>query len=152
MTIEGQTATFSDLLRSPNDVVAATENGDVLLTRRDGDDLVLSSAEAGRRNRRGLEFAASIVSAAVSQWPESFAYRLHQPFPWMAFLSEPEQEELAKELVDVARACASLDRFERLAVVISQWKSTAAIYSDGLALDTMNVDWMDFPAPVERPR
>ena len=151
MAIEGQTATFSDLLRSPNDVVAATANGDVLLTRRDGDDLVLSSAEAERRNRGGLEFAASVVSAAVADWPGSFAHRLHQPFPWMTFLSEREQEEFAAELVDVARACASVGRFEQLALNIYQWKSTASAYADGLGRDSGAIDWIVNPEVAERP-
>lgn len=79
MGMGDQPATFSQSLRSPNSVVAATAHGTVVLTRRDEEDLVLSSASADRRNRVGLEFAARVV-AAVADWPGSFSHRLRQHF------------------------------------------------------------------------
>lgn len=146
-----QTATFSHFLRSPNEVAAATANGSVLLTRRGEGDLVLLSAESERRNRAGMQFAVSTISAAVADWPDSFAHRLHQPFPWMTFLSQHEQEEFAAELVEVSRACASLGRFEGLARVIRQWSNTAAAYESGVTADASELEWLETPVRVERP-
>lgn len=139
------------MLRSPNEVAAATANGGVLLTRRDGDDLVLSSARTEQRNRSGLEFAASVVAAAVADWPGSFAHRLHQPFPWMTFLTEAEQEQFAADLVSVARACAALGRFEQLALTVRQWKSTSEAYASGITANGSEIEWLDAPSAVERP-
>lgn len=151
MSADQQTATFSHFLRSPNEVAAATANGGVLLTRRDEEDLVLFSAASERRNRAGMQFAVSVISAGVSDWPGSFAHRLHQPFPWMAFLSQREQEEFAAELLEVSRACASLGRFERLAQVIRQWSNTAAAYESGVTAEGSELEWLHTPVPVERP-
>ena len=69
----------------------------------------------------------------------------------MTFLSEREQEEFAAELVAVARACASVGRFEQLALNIYQWKSTASAYADGLGRDSGAIDWIVNPEVVERP-
>lgn len=55
------TATFSALLRTPNDVIEQLDGGDVLLTRRDAEPLRLSKA-------RRVEREASTLSA-LSQLP-----------------------------------------------------------------------------------
>lgn len=150
-TIVRQTANFSDLLRTPKVVTAAAERGEVTLTRRDGEDLVLSSALAAERSRVGLEIAAGIVAAAVAEWPESFAHRLHQPFPWMRFLSDGEQEAMAAELVETARACASLHAFEPLAIAIRGWQATAQAYATGVPRDGSDLEWLEEHDEVERP-
>jgi len=147
-----QTATFSELLRSPKDVVGAAEHGEVTITRRDGEDLVLTTASSVRRSRDGLEFAAGIVAAAVAARPESFAQRLSSPFPWMTFLSEVEQEAFANEVVDLARACATVHEFEPLAIAVHAWRSTAQAYASGVHRDGSDIAWLDEAAVVERPR
>jgi hypothetical protein len=151
MSTDQQTATFSHFLRSPNEVAAAAADGGVLLTRRGEEDLVLLSAASERSNRAGMQFAVSVISAAVADWPGSFSHRLHQPFPWMIFLSQHEQEGFAAELVDVSRACASLGRFERLAQVVRQWSNTAAAYESGVTAEGSELEWLETPVPVERP-
>ena len=146
-----QTATFSDLLRSPKDVVGAAERGEVTITRRDGEDLVLTTAVSARRNRDGLALASNIIAAAVAVWPESFADRLRVPFPWMTFLSDEEQEMFATELVDLSRACAAVHQFDRLAIAIHAWQSTAEAYAAGVPRGGGDVDWLDDVTVVERP-
>jgi hypothetical protein len=135
-----QTATFSVLLRSPKDVVAAAERGEVTITRRDGEDLVLTTAASARRNRDGLALASSIIAAAVAVSPETFAGRLRVQFPWMTSLSETEQEMLAAEVVDLSRACAAGHQFDMLAIAVDAWQSTAGAYAAGVPKDA---DWLD---------
>lgn len=147
----GTTATFSELLRTPNEVASAAERGEVTITRRDGEDLVLTSAQSTKRSRSGLRFAAAIVGAALAEWPDSFAHRLHSAFPWMTFLNESEQEAFADELVDLARACASVERFEPLALAVQAWKSTAEAYADGVPRDGEDIEWLTHPVTVPRP-
>ncbi|KGM13185.1 hypothetical protein [Cellulomonas bogoriensis] len=146
------TATFSELLRSPKEVAAAAERGEVTITRRDGEDLVLTTAATVQANRAGLEFAAEIVASAVAEWPGSFAHRLRQPFPWMTFLSDAEQDVMAKEIVDIARACAGVGRFEPLAIKLSAWRATAEAYAAGVPRDNADLTWLDGNGDVvERP-
>ncbi len=146
-----RTATFSDLLRSPREVARAAEEGEVTITRRDGEDLVLSTVRAREQDRAGLELAAAIVALAVTDWPASIAGRLAGPFPWVAFLSEPERDSFAAELIEVARACASISDFTRLEITVHAWRSTAEAYAAGVARDGSDLEWLDEPVDVERP-
>ena len=153
METEGNaaTATFSELLRSPNHVAEAAEHGTVTITRRDGQDLLLTSARAARNSSDGLRFAASIVAAAVVESPTTFIQGLHMDFPWMTFLSETEQQQLADELVNVARGCASLGRFEPLAATVKGWKATAQAYAGGIPRDGSDLEWLSESETVPRP-
>jgi hypothetical protein len=148
---ETATATFSELLRSPNDVAAAAEHGSVTITRRDGQDLVLTTAQAAQNSRNGLRFAASIVAAAVVDSPTTFVQGLHTAFPWMIFLSQEEQQQLADELVSLARGCAAVDRFQPLSAAVQGWEATAQAYAAGIARDGSDIDWLTESESVSRP-
>ncbi|MCL2453939.1 MAG: type II toxin-antitoxin system Phd/YefM family antitoxin [Micrococcales bacterium] len=147
-TIE-QRVRFSDLSRDSKAVAEAAERGPVTITRRDGEALVLMLKSEADADRAGLALASQIIAVAVTDWPDSFAARLRGPFPWMLFLSETAQEEFAAELVETARACASIARFEPLATVIHAWQSTAEAHAAGWTGD--GYDWLDSPVDVERP-
>ncbi|MGL5908409.1 MAG: type II toxin-antitoxin system Phd/YefM family antitoxin, partial [Phycicoccus sp.] len=54
----------SELSRNSREVFEAADRGPVLITRRDGEALVLSGAGEADRSRRGLELAAAVVGAA----------------------------------------------------------------------------------------
>lgn len=144
-----QTARFSDLSRDSKAVAAATDHGAVTITRRDGEDLILERASVVAHRRAGLQLAAQIVAAAVSEWPDSFAECLKAPFPWIRFLPESYREKFATELVEVARACAAVSVFDDLATTIHAWQSTAEAYAAGLV--GIEPEWLDEPAHVERP-
>ena len=144
-----QTARFSDLSRDSKAVAAAADRGPVTITRRDGEDLVLERASVVEHRRAGLQLAAQIVAAAVSEWPGSFTERLKAPFPWIRFLPEAYREDFAAELLEVARACAAVSVFDELATTIHAWQSTAEAYAAGLV--GVEPEWLDEPTAVERP-
>ncbi len=101
-------------------------------------------------DRAGLALAAQIVAVAVSDWPSSFAARLREPFPWMIFLSDAEQEAFTDELVRTARACASVAQFEPLSTVIHAWMSTAQAKAAGW--DRTEDAWLDRAGRGRSPR
>ncbi len=147
-TVE-QRVKFSDLSRDSKAVAAAADRGPVTITRRDGDELVLMRKAEADADRAGLALAAQIVAVAVSDWPSSFAARLREPFPWMIFLSDAEQEAFTDELVRTARACASVAQFEPLSTVIHAWMSTAQAKAAGW--DRTEYVWLDEQVEVDRP-
>src|SRR5918998_1987331 len=110
-TIE-QRVRFSDLSRDSKTVAEAADRGPVTITRRDGEELVLMRKATADADRAGLSLASQIIAVAVTDWPNSFTARLRGPFPWMLFLDEAEQDRFATELVETARACASVAQFE----------------------------------------
>jgi len=145
-----QTVRFSDLSRDSKKVAAAAERGPVMITRRDGEPLVLQRQSVYEQNRAGLALASQVIAAAVGEGPEGFAERLGRFFPWMSFLPSDGREQCAGELARVARACASVSVFEPLEVEVSAWQSTAEAYASGHGPDT-EYDWLDDPTAVERP-
>lgn len=151
-TVEGAvTATFSELLRTPNKVVDAAERSGVTLTRRDHDDLLLMSADTARRQRRGVEYVTLIAIAALADPASEFEDRLRLSFPWVCLLNSDEQTQCASDLLETARACATVGSYEPLAILVAQWRSTARMIADGIPRDGSDIDWLPQPVPVPRP-
>jgi hypothetical protein len=151
-TVESQTVQFSELSRNSKEVAEATERGPVRITRRDGESLILVKASDVERARVGQQLAAQIVSAAVGSWPASFADRLRAPFPWIEFLSPEHREAFAQEVVNVARACASVATFGRLEITIDAWRATAQAYAEGVDPTGADLASLDEPESVPDPR
>lgn len=145
-----QTVRFSDLSRDSKKVAAAADRGPVMITRRDGEPLVLQRQSVYEQNRAGLALASQVIAAAVGEGPEGFAERLGRFFPWMSFLPLAGRAQCANELAQVARACASVSVFEPLEVEVGAWQSTAEAYASGHGPDR-DYDWLDEPVAVERP-
>lgn len=131
----------SDLSRHSKDVFAAAEDGPVIITRRDGEDLVLTSETQARHDRQGLDLAAQLIAASLDPSGRPFTVRLQEPFPWIGFLSPPEQEEFAQDVVATARACAAVRQFDRLVLTLLDWKRTAEAYASGLTA-SIDVEWL----------
>jgi len=143
------TATFTELLRAPKEVLSHIDEGDIVVTRRGQEDLVVSKASSHRDERRGLRLASALIAASLGEG--DFIERLHGPFAWLTFLTRTEQEQFAKEVVDVARGCAAVGHFGRLGVVISAWEATAAAIAEGVPADGSDLIYLDAPVAVERP-
>lgn len=141
----------SELSRNSREVFKAADEGPVLITRRDGDPLVLTRASQAERDREGLELAAALVAASLAPEDRPFVERLHQPFPWLAFLSSTDQEAFASEAVQVARACAAVAHFDRLLLTIRAWKATAEEVAIGYTPHD-ELEWLDAAEPVADPR
>lgn len=141
----------SELSRNPAAVFKAAEEGPVTITRRDGESLILTKSSEARRQHAGLELAAHLVAASLAPDDKPFEERLRLPFPWMEFLTADDRSAFAKEIVDVARACAAVSQFDRLLVAINAWQSTAEALAAGYTRDE-DLDWLDEPVHAPDPR
>ncbi|EMY35005.1 hypothetical protein D477_006713 [Arthrobacter crystallopoietes BAB-32] len=146
-----RTASSSDLSRNPAQVFRAAEEGPVTITRRDGEPLTLVRSSSVEREHEALRLAASLVAASLAPGDSSFAERLLVPFPWLGFLSTHQREQFATEIVEVSRACASISSFDRLFVVLAEWRSTAEAIAAGYRPDD-ELDWLDERETVDDPR
>ncbi|MDR1117849.1 MAG: hypothetical protein LBL01_00935 [Bifidobacteriaceae bacterium] len=140
---------YSELSRAPKRVADAAERGPVHIGRRDGDDLVLMKKADADAANAGLMVAAQLVAAIAAGGGPLVADRLAGAYPWTRFLSPGEAEELAAELVDTLRACASVSQFEPLAAAVAAWRSTAEARAAGWG--PAGYDWLDEELPVARP-
>jgi hypothetical protein len=147
----GRTASSSDLSRNPAQVFRAAEDGPVTITRRDGEPLTLVRSSTVEREHEALRLAANLVAASLAPGDSSFAERLLVPFPWLGFLPQHQREQFAAEIVEVSRACASISSFDRLFVVLAEWKSTAEAIAAGYTPDD-KLDWLDESETVDDPR
>ncbi|MGP0223255.1 MULTISPECIES: type II toxin-antitoxin system Phd/YefM family antitoxin [unclassified Paenarthrobacter] len=143
------TATFTQLLREPKEVLSHIDEGDIVVTRRGKEDLIVSKASDHRNDRHGLQLASALIAASLGEG--DFVQRLHVPFPWLTFLTRAEQDEFAGEVVEVARGCAAVGFFGRLGVVISSWEATAAAAAEGIPVGSADLNYLDQPVILEGP-
>lgn len=148
------TATFSTLLRDPNKVIASLEDGDVVLTRRDGEPLRISKERQSAREEEMARAFAQMLSALVldDDQADRLLDRLRIPFGWLDFLSESERREFASEFLHTARACAAAGHFDRLAIEVGNWQETAVAYSQGLRDRASTFEYLAPPVAAESPR
>lgn len=92
----------------------------------------------------------SLVAATLAPGTLSFHERLLTPFPWLGFLPFKQREKFAAEIVEVTRACISIANFDRLFVVLAEWKSTAEAVATGFTPDN-ELDWLDDVEVVPHP-
>ena len=146
-----RTASSSDLSRNPAQVFRAAEEGPVTITRRDGEPLTLVRSSSVAREHEALRLATNLVAASLAPGDSSFAERLLVPFPWLGFLPAQQREQFATEIVEVSRACASISSFDRLFIVLAEWRSTAEAIAAGFTPDD-ELDWLDERESVDDPR
>lgn len=145
-----RTVQSSELSRNSREVFQAADEGPVVVTRRDGDDLILAKREDVETEREGVELASHLVAASLAPGDLPFAERLGAVFPWMEFLSDAGRAEFADEIVRVARACASVRRYERLLITLTAWQETADAMAAGYG--DQSVEWLVEGEAVPDPR
>lgn len=123
---------FTQLLREPSEVVGHLEEGDVLIHRRDGSDLVVSLAERGEERREALRMLSHLLArlTEVEEGSKIVADAIVREFPWVRFLPQAESRQFVDEFVGTADACAEIDMVEPLVRLVREWKSTAAVWAD----------------------
>lgn len=149
--ILSRTVQSSELSRNAAEVFRAVEDGPVIISRRDGEPLILSKASEVSRQQAGIHLAAQLVAVSLAPGNVPFAQQLREPFPWVEFLRQSDQDAFAQEIVDVARACASVSRFDRLLLTVQAWRDTAEAVAAGYTADD-DLDWLEQPHRVPDPR
>ncbi|BBX82178.1 type II toxin-antitoxin system Phd/YefM family antitoxin [Mycolicibacterium aubagnense] len=147
------TATFTDFLRKPKDVVAKVVEGAVRITRRDAEDLILMRAGDLDRQHEGIALASRIMRAAARH-PGDMAAATHDVFGWVGALSADEQGEFAREIDGLVWSAAELGEYTQLLRSVRSWAGTAEAYAAGIPRGgESDLTWLDDAAPVavERP-
>lgn len=124
--------TFTHMLRNSGEVLAEVEHRDIVLRRRDGEDLFLGlrSREESVRDALGI-LARLLVAASVDPETRSrVASGLIASLPWAGFLPDEERVEFFEALTSTAAACAELDTFDPLAHLIDGWRATAEVHAN----------------------
>ncbi|MDR1431046.1 MAG: hypothetical protein LBI99_02875 [Propionibacteriaceae bacterium] len=125
------TATLSDLLRTPKDVIKLTRDGAVTVVRRDGPDLVLMRAADLAAQREGLTLASQVMRASLAAKGDMVS-ALKSLWAWTSLLSDAELAQFASDMDANVWAAVELDRHDSLLLEFHRWRETADAYAAGL--------------------
>jgi hypothetical protein len=153
-----QEVNFSDLLQRPNETVEKLKSSRhrALRVHRRGseDDLVLTTVAWVTEESQLAELGVRILRAVMSNPALRSVHLLDilpQVFPWIRFLPTDGQVEFAQELVDVMEAGVDLGVPAPVLQLITEWRSTAAIYADPELLAILQSPREGDFGPVPRP-
>ncbi|UGT40031.1 hypothetical protein LTV02_28900 [Nocardia yamanashiensis] len=125
-----RTFPFSTLINKQTSVFPALDDADVILERRDAENLVLMRSERFDAMVKGLSLAARslaiIAKANRALAEEVFAEEL----PWLIWLPANARPECVQELLDHLLAGAETGLLLPFSRALREWQSTAEVYSD----------------------
>lgn len=156
MSTDGASVHFSELVNRNRRTLARLEDSrSLLLRRRDGEDLVLTTASRAEQDRTVVSAATRMLLAMARREPGSMELLLDllpDAFPWVRFLPEPDLHAFAVELVDAMRAADSVGNNASVAQLLVEWQHTAEVHSDPELLAALTRDHGDDYGPVPDPR
>jgi hypothetical protein len=122
--------TWSDLLREPSAVAQDVEQSDVVLRRRDAENLYLVTEQRQAATQEAFRIVSRMLASAASDQAMRQRLQVETAIPWLGFLPDEHRAEFAREFVETAIASAELGSLRPLATLISEWRNTALIHAD----------------------
>jgi hypothetical protein len=145
------TASFTELLRSPNEVTGRVAGGDVIIRRRDAEDLVLTTVARDQARSISVEVVTRLLADAL----EDDVVRRHiakrVALPWLRFLPVVEREAFYRELFECVIGSVELGTMAPVAQLLADWQATAAVHADPALAEHMRRPAVAEGAPVARP-
>jgi len=138
--------TLTDFLQHSGQVLPKVAEGEVLLHRRDGEDLVLTTFAQMEALQATLRAFMSVTDGGTD--------RAATAFPWFGFLEPADQLECLRELRHGANATMLTGRLSELEEIIDEWRATGIAAWDVKRLqargeaDSYNASE---PTPLNRP-
>lgn len=156
MSAESSAVNFSELVNKNKQTLARLkESSRLLLRRRDGEDLVLTTVTRAEQDRTVVSAATRMLAAMARRDPgttELLLDVLPDAFPWIRFLPESDVHAFAVELVDTMRAADSLSSNASVAQMLIAWQHTAEAYSDPELLVALTTDHAEDYGPAPDPK
>jgi hypothetical protein len=139
--------TLTDFLQHSGKVLPKVAEGEVLLHRRDGDDLVLMTSTQMEALQTTLRAFMSITDGGAD--------RVATALPWFGFLEHSDQLECLRELRQGADATMLTGRLSELEEIIDEWRATGlAAWDEKRLRDRGEADNYNPSEPIllDRPR
>lgn len=121
---------YSTFLRGPTEVLPQLEECDVLLERRDEENLVLTSLGRFAARQEGMTLAARLLGGVVRDQADMIARLFDVELPWLRWLPEADRKACIDELLGELVAGADTGVLEPFARALAAWRSTAEVWSD----------------------
>jgi hypothetical protein len=125
-------ANISDLLQRPTATLERLKGkaSRLLIHRRDGEDLVVTTASRYAQEREVLAAATKMFRFLVRTDLETAADLMLEVFPWVRFLPPADGQAFVSEFVKVLHASEDLDNLAPAWQLIVEWKHTAEVFAD----------------------
>lgn len=145
---------LSSFVRDYREVVNHLADGEVVLSQRGGEPLLLSSMRRREGDRHAVAALSHLLAhtLANADLVAALTKSLSDEYPWLEFLPGHERRAFLDEFFRVLRASATVDRFAAFDQMIEAWKSTAEIYADPELLARLRASGDDAtpaPSPLE---
>jgi hypothetical protein len=121
---------YSAFLRGPSQVLPSLTDADVVLERRDEENLVLTRAERFEAAATGLRFAARSLAILARRHRDLAEEALAEELPWLTWLPAQERPTCVRELLADLIAGADTGLLLPFARNLASWQSTAEAWSD----------------------
>jgi hypothetical protein len=143
--------TWSAFQRDAKRVADQAAESDILLSRRDGPDLVIGTAERREDLVASVEVLARLLSAVIED--PAVLRTLADPavLPWLAFLPSGDREAFAVEFVTTVNAAVDLGTLLPVSTLLHEWRNTALVHADPRLAAAMRRDHPGDGALVPRP-
>jgi hypothetical protein len=125
-----QTFSYSTFLRGPSQVLPSLADADVILERRDEENLVLMRAERFEAAAAGLRIAARSLAVLARRQRDLAEELLAEELPWLTWLPAAERLSCVRELLADLVAGADTGLLTPFARNLASWRSTAEVWSD----------------------
>lgn len=127
------TVSFSELSKNSKRVADTLDRTQrVHITRRDGEDLYLTTARHDQQREETADVTVRLLTALIgsAEGERAVRHALPEVFPWVRHLSAEESQEFVADLVYATRDVAELDVHTNLHRIIVEWRATARILAD----------------------
>lgn len=125
-----KTFPYSAFLRGPTQVLPSLDDADVVLERRDAENLVLMREERFDAGAAGLSVAARALAILARRNRELAEEVLAEELPWTTWLPVTERKQCVSELVNHLVAGADTGELLPFGRALISWRSTAVVWSD----------------------
>lgn len=129
-TVTVLTFPYSTFLRGPSQVLPSLADADVILERRDEENLVLMRAERFEAAATGLRIAARSLAVLARRQRDLAEELLAEELPWLTWLPAAERLACVRELLADLVAGADTGLLTPFARNLTSWRSTAEVWSD----------------------
>lgn len=146
---------FSELINHPKATVAKLSSvRELLLRRRDADDLVLTTATRAEQESEMVSATTRIFIAMMRHDSAALSLLVDvvpEAFPWVRFLPAEDVRAFVVELVETLRAADAVDNPAPVVNVIAAWRHTAEVYADPELYAQLTAEVADHGPATEPP-
>lgn len=121
---------WSTLARDASSVFPALEESDVVLERRDAENLILMRVGRFDAAKEALTFAARSLRILAREHRGLAEDALAEELPWLVWLPADERRQAVSELLDDLIAGVSTREFIPFVRSMRAWQATAIAWSD----------------------